>query len=289
MEFERHLEDDIFALHEELTSGVYHHSPYEQFTVHDPKQRTIHKAVVRDRVVHQAIINIIEPIFEPLFIFDSFSSRSEKGVHAAVNRLRIFLRRASVNDTRPVYAAKCDIRKFFDSIDHVILLKLLSKHIVDHRTLQLLNHVIASFTVTPGVGLPLGNLTSQLLANIYLHELDFFVKHQLKVKYHIRYCDDFVMLSNNYDEAMDLALRVDEFLCQELKLQLHPNKVYVRTWRQGVDFLGSILLPYATILRPSTAKRLVQRATSANVSSYLGLCVHADAYGLEKLVMNRLG
>jgi len=286
MLFECHLEDNLFALQAELASGAYQHSPYERFTIHDPKQRTIHKADVKDRVVHQAIVNIIEPLFEKRFIYDSYSCRVGKGTHAAVKRLRTFLLRGSTNNTKIVYALKCDIQKFFASVNHQKLLHLLERHIYDHETMKLLTGIVESFSTSPGMGIPLGNLTSQLFANVYLHELDWYVKQELKIRYYVRYCDDFALLAESPEECGVLTERIETFLNNHLHMHLHPNKVHVRTWRQGVDFLGYILLPHATILRPSTERRALRNATTDNTSSYLGLCKHADAHLVEKMIRN---
>ena len=286
MIFERNLEDNIFALHDELASRSYRHSPYEEFTVHDPKQRTIHKAQVKDRVVHQAIVNVIEPLFDARFIHDSYSCRVGKGTHVAVRRLRGFFRQASKNNTRTVYAVKCDVRKFFASVNHEALLRLLARRIVDEKVMSLLRTIIGSFSVTPGIGIPLGNLTSQLFANVYLHELDWYVKHALRVRHYVRYCDDFVMLAASRSEGFALVEQVNAFLGEHLHVELHPNKVHVRTRSQGVDFLGYVLLPHAIVLRPSTMKRMLKRVTETNKSSYLGLCAHADAYDLARTVKN---
>jgi RNA-directed DNA polymerase len=287
MVFERNLEDNVHALRDDLLSGRYVHGSYEPFTVFDPKQRLIHKAAVRDRLVHQAVVNAIEPLFEPRFIFDSYSCRVGKGVHAAVRRLRRFFRRASRNDTRTVYALKCDIRKFFASVDHEILFHLLNRRVRDARTLHLLRMIVKSFPCASAKGIPLGNLTSQLFANVYLHELDHFVKHTLGVRYYVRYCDDVVMLATSADGARELARRADAFLHCHLRLELHPDKTKIQTWRQGVDFLGYVLLPHAIVLRAKTAQRMLARVTNENLSSYLGICLHADAYDLGKLVRNR--
>jgi RNA-directed DNA polymerase len=286
MTFERHLEDNLFALQEELLAETYRHSPYEPFTIHDPKQRTIHKATVKDRVIHQAIINVIESLFEPRFIFDSYSCRVNKGTHAAVKRLRTFLRRASENNTCTVYALKCDIRKFFASVDHTVLKELLKKQIDSPGMIRILEDVIDSFQVAFGMGIPLGNLTSQLFANVYLHELDWFIKQKLSIKYYLRYCDDFVLLADSSKLCEELVGRIDTFLQEQLHMQLHSNKVHTRTWNQGVDFLGYVSLPHVTILRPSTQRRVLRNATVDDASSYLGLCKHADAYLIEKMIRN---
>lgn len=284
MAFEYLLEDNLFALHDQLVSGSYRHDSYKPFTIYDPKRRSIHKASVKDRIVHQALINVIEPFFEKRFIFDSFSCRVEKGTHAAVKRLRRFLSQASENDTRTVYALKCDIRRFFATIDHGILLSLIGMVIKDERTLELIKTIIGSFSMNPQKGLPLGNLTSQLFANVYLNELDRFVKFGLHEKRYIRYCDDFVILTRSRSEAFAVGDKINAFLKAELCLELHPNKTTVRTWRQGIDFLGYVLLPHATVLRTKTAKRIMKRVTQWNLSSYAGICKHADAYELERLL-----
>lgn len=287
MVFERRLEDNIFDLHDVLAAGEYRHGPYEPFTIHDPKQRTIHKATVRDRLVHQAIVNVIEPFFEPSFIFDSYSCRVGKGTHAAVSRLRQFLRQESRNDTRSVFALKCDVRKFFASVDHCTLSSLLERHVHDPRAFELLRHIIGSFSTELEKGIPLGNLTSQLFANVYLHELDRHVKHDLRIRCYVRYCDDFVMLVRSKSEADFLARQIDAFLQARLKVALHPDKVCARTWRQGIDFLGYVLMPHATVLRPQTAQRMIRGVGKRNLPSYLGLCKHASAHRLRQLIKNK--
>jgi len=285
MVFERNLEDNLFALRDDLLAGRYRHGAYHRFVVFDPKQRTIHKANVRDRVVHQALVNVIEPSFERQFIHDSYSCRIGKGTHAAVRRLRLFLRQASRNGRKTVYAVKCDVRKFFDSVEHGILIGLLRRRIHDRRLMDLLREIIGSFSTRPGKGIPLGNLTSQLFANVYLHELDWFVKHGLRVHHCLRYCDDFVMLASSKERAFQLAEQADAFLGEHLKLRLHPNKIIVRTWKQGIDFLGYVLLPQATILRTKTKKRMLRLGKQENLTSYLGACAHADAFELTRAIL----
>ncbi len=196
-EFGLYLEDNIFQLHEELKSHRYTHGTYTPFFVTDPKLRHIHKASIRDRLLHHAVFRILYPIFDRNFIYDSYSCRVGKGTHRAVNRLERFIAKLSHNNNRLVYALKCDIRKFFDSINQDILTKLIDKKIEDKDTRWLIGQILGSFSKTPGRGLPLGNVTSQLFANIYLNELDQFVKHNLKVKYYLRYCDDFIILQDD--------------------------------------------------------------------------------------------
>lgn len=287
MAFELRLEDNLFSLRENLLSGEYRHDPYEPFTIFDPKQRRIHKATVKDRIVHQAIVNVIEPFFESRFIHDSYSCRVGKGTHAAVERLRNFLRQASRNNTRTIYALKCDIRRFFASVDHLTLLSFLEKRIVDSQTLELLKDIIGSFSISRGKGIPLGNLTSQLFANIYLHELDRYVKISLQEKYYLRYCDDFIILSESRERLSGVTKKLDEFLNRALSLQLHPKKVFIRTWTQGIDFLGYVLFPHATVIRINTAERMLRRANEDNINSYLGVCSHANAFELERIILTK--
>jgi len=139
-----------------------------------------------------------------------------------------------------------------------------------------------------GKGIPIGNLTSQLFANIYLHELDKFVKHELKVKYYLRYCDDFVILSNNTEELQVLVGKIELFLSEKLNLILHPDKVSIRKLKQGIDFLGYIVLPYHTVLRTKTKKRMFKKVNQNNISSYTGLLSHCDAYVLQKELLEKL-
>jgi len=195
--FELNLEENIFTLHEALVSGKWMPDEYTAFYVQDPKLRRIHKATVRDRVLHQAVYQKLYPLFDPSFIHDSYSSRDGKGTHRGVKRFEEFARRATGNYSRNAHALKCDIRKFFDSIDHEILLKLIRRKCKDECLMKLISQIISSFEIQPEKGLPLGNVTSQIFANIYMNELDQFAKHILKAKYYIRYCDDFVIIDES--------------------------------------------------------------------------------------------
>lgn len=256
------------------------HGRYTGFTINDPKTRRIHKALVADRIIHQLLVNILEPMFEPRFIYDSFSCRRGKGTHAGVKRLRLLLGKASRNNTKTVYVLKCDIRQFFASVDAEILRRLIARRVASDEILWLVDEILASFS--PGI--PLGNVTSQLFANIYLHELDWYVKQTLQIKYYVRYCDDFVIVCASRSEADRRISMIGRFLKATLKLELHPNKVSVRTFREGIDFLGYVLKPGAMLIRTKTRARMLARVTSENKSSYLGVCSHANAYELSSLV-----
>ncbi|TSC55833.1 MAG: RNA-directed DNA polymerase [Parcubacteria group bacterium Greene0416_39] len=191
--FEWNLEENIFKLHRDLKNKRYKHGPYKGFYIKDPKQRHIHKATVRDRVLHHAVFSVINPMFEPTFISTSFSCRIGYGTHRGVATLDNMMRKVSQNNTQPCYVLKCDIKKFFDSVDHNTLLSILGRRIRDEDVMWLLEEIIESFPR----GLPIGNLTSQIFANIYMNEFDQFVKHELKVKYYVRYTDDFAIVSDN--------------------------------------------------------------------------------------------
>ena len=282
-QFALRLEDNLFQLHEELKSKTYHHSPYTSFYISDPKLRHIHKACVRDRVLHHAIFRILSPIFEKSFIYDSYSCRLEKGAHRAINRLKVFLDRASCNNSKNVYIVKCDIKKFFDSIDHSILFGVIQKKISDQNVLWLTKTLIDSFNSETGVGLPIGNVTSQLFANIYLNGLDQFVKHILKIRFYVRYCDDFIIV--RYSD--DVIREIEYFLHNYLKLKIHQDKILVRKYRQGIDFLGYVVLPYHKTLRTKTKKRMFRKADSKSYQSYKGLLKHCNGHILERLLETR--
>ncbi len=285
MAFERNLEDNLFQLREELIAGIYRHGNYKAFRINDPKERQIHKSSVRDRIVHQALVNVIEPIFERSFIYDSYSCRIGKGTHGAVKRLRRFLIKASRNNTRTVYGLKCDIKKFFASVNHSLLLEFICKRIQDDQTRGLLKLVVASFSILQDSGVPLGNLTSQLFANIYLNELDNFIKNRLREKFYIRYCDDFVIISLSRKHLLDLLPILDSFLKNSLSLELHPNKFTIKNWPQGIDFVGYVSKPYCTVLRTKTKNRMLKKVNQKNLSSYLGLIKHCHSYTLRQKLM----
>jgi RNA-directed DNA polymerase len=285
--FQAKLMDNIFDLHNDLKNKTYTHGVYHAFNISDPKPRIIHKATVRDRLLHHLIYQELYQYFDSKFIYDSYSCRLEKGTHKAINRFRDFSRKVSKNNTRPCLVLKCDIRKFFANIDHEVLKRILEKHIKDRDILWLLSRVIDSFSARQDlaeVGLPLGNLTSQLLVNVYMNEFDQFMKRELKVEYYIRYADDFVILSENKDYLEKLLSQISDFLEHKLKLQLHPDKVYIKTIASGVDFLGWVAFPYHRVLRTSTKRRMLKNLESnpseTSRQSYLGMLGWGNGYKL---------
>ena len=284
-EFGARLFDNIIELHHDLAQFTYEHRGYQRFIISDPKPRIIHKASVRDRVVHHAIYQQLYLFFDRTFIADSFSCRLNKGTHRALNRFRILVGQVSQNQTRTVWVLKCDIKKFFASIDQFVLEQILSEYITDRGILWLLSQVITSFnSVNLGIGLPLGNLTSQLFCNIYLNKFDQFVKHKLKIQYYLRYADDFVVLSDDKSHLENILPVISQFLNQTLKLQLHPDKVFIKTFASGVDFLGWVHFPYYRVLRTTTKrrmfKRVIEQPSNEVVQSYLGLLKYGETYKL---------
>jgi len=285
--FALNLIDNINLLHTELVNQTYRHGGYKAFNISDPKPRHIHKAAVRDRLLHHAIYRVLYPFFDRTFISDSFSCRNDKGTHRALNRFRSFAFKVSRNHTRTCWVLKCDIKKFFANIDHGILKSILAEYIQDKNILWLLGQVIDSFSSgRVGVGLPLGNLTSQLLVNIYMNKFDQFVKYRLKAKYYIRYADDFVFLSADKNWSIDLLPSIESFLGEKLKLHLHPDKVFIKTLAAGVDFLGWIHFIDHRVLRTVTQRRMWQKlegaSSSESVASYDGLLWHGNAGKLRK-------
>jgi RNA-directed DNA polymerase len=331
IEFKMNLMDNLYQLHNDLKNRTYTHGSYSHFTIADPKKRDIHKSSVRDRIVHHLLYHALYPYFDSKFIHDSYSCRINKGTHKALNRFEEFSRKCSCNNTKTCWVLKCDIRKFFASINHEILKQILRSHIDDGDTLGLLENIIDSFCTERGAhgsslrgaprsgegykntnyplglrplplgggdetakynatantkGLPLGNLTSQLLVNIYMNKFDQFVKHELKQKYYIRYADDFVFLSESRKGLEELLPRIREFLWQELRLELHPDRVFIKTVASGVDFLGWVHFINHRVLRTSTKRRMIRNLkdnkSTESIASYKGMMSHGNAWKLQK-------
>lgn len=286
MEFEFNLEENMFNLRRKLKNKTYAHGGYHGFYITDPKVRHIHKAAVKDRILHHAIYSVLNPIFESTFIYDSYSCRKSKGTHKGINRLEKFLRKASKNNFKPSFAMKCDIRKFFESVDHDVLISIIEKRIKDDDAMWLIKGVIESFQ--PGI--PIGNLTSQMFANIYLNELDQFAKQVLKVLFYLRYTDDFVIISESKEKLENWLPEIKNFLFEKLKMELHPNKIIFRKYRQGIDFLGYVQFPHHRVLRIRTRKRIIKKVkrgvVEQSLQSYLGVLSHADSHKLSEEIKN---
>lgn len=242
---------------------------------------------MRDRVLHHLIYKELYWYFHFRFIYDSYSCRKNKGTHRALDRFRDFARKISKNHTQSCFVLKGDIKKFFASIDHAVLMKILERHIADADILWLINQVVSSFHATDlGIGLPLGNLTSQLFVNIYMHEFDMFIKQELRVKYYIRYADDFVILSDDQKYLEDILSKLQAFLGEKLHLMLHEHKTYIKTYDSGVDFLGWTHFPHYRQIRTTTKRKIIKtmkwypKRETAN--SYRGLLAHGNTHNLQK-------
>lgn len=289
--FERNLIDNLVDLYTDLVRGRYRHGGYQAFCIADPKPRHIHKASVRDRVLHHAIHRVLDPFFESVLLYDSYSCQRGKGTHKALERFRRFAQVASGDHARTCWVLKCDIKKFFASIDHHIMLGILATYIRDVDVLWLLQEIVGSFySKQPGKGLSLGNLTSQLLVNVYMHEFDYYVKHNLKAKHYIRYADDFILLSADKTWLAAQIPKIATFLHGVLALHLHPGKISIRSLASGVDFLGWVHFPDHRVLRPATARRMRKRIsknpTPETLQSYLGLMSHGNTQRLTKTVIS---
>jgi len=292
-EFSLHLMDNILKLHAELLHHTYRHGGYQAFNICDPKPRNIHKAEVRDRLLHHAIHRKLYPFFDKIFIPDSYSCRIGKGTHKALNRFRSFAYKVSKNNTRVCWVLKCDIKKFFANINHTTLMKILQKYIRDKDIIWLLKEVVESFsTGRINIGLPLGNLTSQLFVNVYMNEFDQFAKHKLKGRYYIRYADDFVLLLENKELLEKQVSSIRIFLKENLSLELHPHKVSIKALTSGIDFLGWVHFPDHRVLRTQTKRRAIRRVRehpiSETVNSYLGLLRHGNAHKVQLEIQKEL-
>lgn len=266
--FNVNLEKELLQLRRELQAGAYVPGEYRTFYIRDPKKRLISAAPYRDRVVHHALCHIVEPIFERTFIFDSYANRVGKGTHRAIKRFQEFARQNT-------YVLKCDIRKYFPSIDHEILKTIIRRKIGDPHVLWLLDLIIDHsnpqepvmnyfpgddlFTVIERRrGLPIGNLTSQFLANVYLNPLDHFIKQILGCRCYVRYVDDFAIFGNDKVKLHEIRQAIEGFLPQ-LRLTLHPHKCHIHRTRQGVGFLGFRLFPSHRLLRNASLIRFRRR------------------------------
>lgn len=287
LRFEQNLEENLVFLHEELTGGSYQPGRSVAFLLEKPKRREIFAADFRDRVVHHVLVGHLEPRWEQRFIHDSYACRKGKGTHKGVDRLQTFTRKVTANSTRRAWYLQLDVRGFFINIDRNILYQRLAPKERDPAVLWLLRTLIfyeptddclikaktagdfaqlpahkTLFKAAPGCGLPIGNLTSQFFANVYLDALDQFVKHQLKARYYIRYCDDFVLLSTDRAELERWKAEIKIFLSDELHLTLN-DRVRLRPVSDGIDFLGYIVRPKYRLVRRRVVGACCERLSRA--------------------------
>lgn len=311
--FRFHLEREILAIQRELADGTYRPGPYRAFPIREPKPRLISAAPFRDRVVHHALMNLLAPVLERGFIEHSFANREGKGTHAAVRLFQRWSRRRS-------WVLKGDVAKYFPSIDLEILKALVARKVKDRRVLDLVGRIVdASNPQEPVVhhfpgddlytpferrrGLPLGNLTSQWLANLYLDPLDHFVKEVLRERHYLRYVDDFVVLGDDPSHLHEVRRRIGDFLVG-LRLRLHPDKCQVFPVARGTRLLGFRVFPDRVLLPKQNARRAGRRMrrlarclaagevtaeeVRASVHGWLGHARHARSWRVRRRVLGEL-
>jgi RNA-directed DNA polymerase len=283
MEFARHLADNIVELYDILNNHKYKHSGYSHFVVNDNKKRDIYVAQISDKIIHQIISDYLISIYEPIFIENSYSSRIGKGTHKALQAFRYFSINAGGKNRR-IFVLKCDIRKYFDNIDHNILLQLIERKIKDKNVLSIISEIIRSFESgnAKGKGIPLGNVTSQIFANIYLNELDCFAKKILRARFYVRYNDDFLVIDDNFKRLSKYLAYVRKFLSENLLLDVPKHKAEIRKLDWGVDFLGYTILPNSILLSGKTKSKIFKRCDQSNFESYFGILRHCDSFRLRQ-------
>lgn len=311
LDFNARREDELLLLHEQLKNRTYRPGGYHTFYITEPKKRLISAAPYRDRVVHHALCNVVEPLFERGFIRDSYANRAGFGSHRALRRFVKFVRQYR-------YILQCDIQKYFPNIDHAILKTLVRRKIKCPETLWLLDRIIdhsnpqqAPLLYFPGddlltplerrKGLPVGNLTSQLLANVYLDGFDHFVKEHLKIRAYVRYVDDFALFGDDREELRAVRREIEAYLAG-LRLRIHPVKSQLFETRRGPSFLGFRVLPNQIRVRNDNLRRArrrlraMQAAYSAGqmplaevgnaVRAWLGHLAHGDTWRLREKILN---
>jgi RNA-directed DNA polymerase len=277
---DRNRDENIIALHESLKNKTFKTSPYDIFKIHVPKERDIYRLpYYPDRIVHHAIMNVLEPIWVNLFTDDTYSCIKGKGIHAAVKKIKKDLK--DVAGT--YYCLKIDVKKFYPTIDHDILKSIIRRKIKDDDLLLLLDEIINS---APGV--PIGNYLSQYFANLYLAYFDHWIKENLHVKYYYRYADDIVILSDSKIALHELLGKIKQYFIINLKLEVKSNYQVFPVDARGIDFLGYRFYHSHTLLRKSIKKRFA-RAVNRNPgnirqvhAAYWGWAKHCDSTNLLK-------
>lgn len=288
--FECNLDENIESIQKSLINKTYSTSSYTQKTIYEPKQRIIYKLPFNpDRIIQHAVMNIVEPIWDDLMIHDSYSCRAGKGIHAASKRTSEFIRKIN-----PGYCLKMDIRKFYPSIDHETMLDIVKQKIKCQDTIDLFEDVI--YSMPDGKNIPIGNYTSQWLGNLYMNEVDMFVKHNLHFKHYIRYCDDFIFLHKDKTYLHEIKNTVTDFINISLDMSLSKDDIFPIS--HGIDFLGYRHFPNYILVRKSTAKRVKKRLQHlpmrlsneeitkdqyrSTIASTLGWLQWADSYNLRQ-------
>ncbi len=331
IKFEINFESKLLQIKQELQNHTYEPERSIYFIITEPKSREIFAADFRDRIIHHLLVEYLEPIWNPKFIYHSYSCRKNKGAIKAIRDLKKIIRKLPA----PCYYLQVDIRAFFTSLNKEILFNLIQNHIKNPEIIWLTKKIIfhnptsnfsqkgpanlfdllpsnkSLFNVPNNQGLPIGNLTSQFFANVYLNEVDQFVKHQLKIKYYFRYVDDMLILHQNPKQLRIWQKKINNFLNQRLKLELHPDKTVLQPISEGINFIGYILKPSHILVRNHTVKKFKDKLWQFNrkiltknpeqpvrlwtpelcqefekilavVNSYYGIFKHADTYHLRK-------
>lgn len=292
LEFEADRETNLLRAVKALKDGTYQPGKYRVFKVWEPKERIIMALPFFDRVIQHMIVNLIELIFEKRFIFHSYACRQKKGAHEASETLSRWLYNLEMVKGKKIYAIKGDIHHYFQSVSHDILKQEIRRYISDKALLKILDRIIDHNGIFPvGVGIPVGNLTSQLFANVYLNKLDQFVKHELKLKYYVRYMDDFIILSEDPAHLRRILAEIEDFLRRELRLELNP-KTTILAAKNGINFVGYIHYADHKKIRKAAMRRLKKllRAFETgeveleyfdrSIESRFGHMGHADTFRL---------
>lgn len=296
--FTKDKEENLETVRNDILGLSYEPSEYRYFKVYEPKERQIMALPFYDRVVQHTINNVLEPIFNQRFIFHSYACRKTKGMHAASDTLQEWLYEwQKFHPDQPLYAIKADIHHYFQSINHDVLKAEIRKVIKDAGALVLIDRIIDHNGQMPGgVGIPVGNLTSQLFANIYLNKLDQYIKHTLGAKYYMRYMDDFILLSPDKEQLRRWLADIERFLRDELKLELNP-KTTILAAKNGIDFVGYKHRATHRKVRPDSVKRIkktikkyesgkiTKEQLQKSIASWTGHAGHADSYNLQKKVI----
>lgn len=316
LEFSFNLEEKLMEISYELKRHTYKISGYREFFVYEPKKRLVMALPFKDRVVQWGIYQLLNPIFDRTYIFDSYGCRVGKGSHKAVERLQYWLKQVGKREEK-YYFLKLDISKYFYRVNHEVLINLLKRKIKDEELLELLKKIITyDGTIfglklngsadnpedrVPNRGMPIGNLTSQMFANLYLNELDQYCKRQLSIKYYVRYMDDIIILSNDKDKLHEYKSLIESFIENKLDLNLN-NKTAIRPITLGIEFVGYKIWPTHIKVRKSTVLRMKRRIkyvvkqynknqlpfekVNATVQSYMGILKHCNSYRLQNKIFD---
>ena len=276
--FDKDKEANILALHEELKAKTYQTSEYSIFKVYEPKERDVYRLPYRDRVVHHAIMNKLEPVFAPMFTADTYSCIKGKGIHACFNAVK----KALKDRSNTTYRLKLDIKKYYPSVDHAILKQIIARKIKDADLLQLLSGIIDS-----AAGIPIGNYLSQYFANLYLTPFDHWIKEKLGVRNYFRYLDDIVIFHSSKEYLHRLLADIRNYFKVELKLTI---KVNYSVWpvSEGLDFVGYVFFHTHVLLRKTIKQnfaRAIKKRKKPNVlAAYMGWAKHANCKNLIKKI-----